>query len=47
MPNKGVALTHAHKWKYVKQIFQKGMMTKEQRQLKCIKELTKGKRWND
>jgi hypothetical protein len=30
IPNKGVTLTHAHKWKDDKQIFWKGVMTKEQ-----------------
>jgi hypothetical protein len=40
-PTQRVAVTHAHKCKYDKQIFQKGMMIKEQRKLKGIKGINK------
>ncbi len=44
MPNKGVTLMRAHKWKDDKQIFRKGVMTKEQKKLKGTKGTNKRKK---
>jgi hypothetical protein len=42
MPEEGVTVTHAHKWKDDRQISQRGMMTIEKKKLKIIKGMNKG-----